>query len=138
MVAAIGFFDLLELGLAMPVTLDQSSGKSTSSLNPPGLDAVVAGDLRIYPKWRILDHEGDGAGLALLAVVTVPSGSAANLQGSGAVTIEPRLTFEYAVSDRLRAGLSAGYLIRTARSQCACQPPSIQKLGTAVWRADTT
>ena len=25
-----------------------------------------------------------------------------------------------------------------ARDECACQPPSIQKLGTAVWRADTT
>ena len=74
LIAAIGFTDFLELGLAIPVTIYQAPGDPSGTLNPSQLstlDSFVMGDIRLYPKWSIL-HDPEGFGLGLLAVVTLP------------------------------------------------------------------
>ena len=112
MMAGIGLFDVVDVSLALPVVLYQAAGNPGKSLIPPSLAVAAAGDLRIVPKWRIIDHEGDGPGLALQSTFTAPTGSQRNHTGNESVTWEPRLIFEWAFTERWRAAISAGYLIR--------------------------
>ncbi|MEZ4265908.1 MAG: OmpA family protein [Myxococcota bacterium] len=107
---AIGFFDRLELGVAMPMALFQSQGDNTASLSANNLDAPVLGDLRLYPKVRIID--GERVGLALVVPVTLPTGNEDNLQGNASVTVEPRLALEFNFTDRFRGAATVGYIIR--------------------------
>jgi outer membrane protein OmpA-like peptidoglycan-associated protein len=107
---AIGFFDRLELGVAMPVTLFQAQGDTSATLTPTNLSAPVFGDLKLYPKFRIID--GEHIGLAILVPVTLPTGDEDNLQGNASVTVEPRLAFEVGFTDRFRGALTVGYVIR--------------------------
>jgi outer membrane protein OmpA-like peptidoglycan-associated protein len=107
---AVGFFDRLELGVALPVTLSQSQGDNTASLSAANLSSPVLGDLRLYPKVRIID--GERFGLALVVPVTLPTGNQDNLQGNASVTVEPRLALEFHFTDRFRGAATVGYLIR--------------------------
>ncbi len=112
LLAALGLFDFAELGVAMPLTLWQSAGDNGDTLGVRDLDGFVAGDLRLYPKFRLIDNEGQGFGLAALALVTLPTGSQANYQGNASVTAEPRVVGEYAFNERGRIAGSVGVLLR--------------------------
>ncbi len=112
LIAAIGLFDVLEFGLDLPLTVYQTSGPATDTLKPQAINAFTAGDLRLYvPKWSIYD-DPEGFGAALLAVVTLPTGSPDNLQGNKTVTFEPRAVLGYHFVENFRLSLSAGLIIR--------------------------
>jgi outer membrane protein OmpA-like peptidoglycan-associated protein len=78
---------------------------------PNNLESFTMGDIRLYPKWAIT-HDPDGFGLALLGVITLPTGSPENLQGNESVTVEPRLVAQLGLGDNFRFALSGGFLIR--------------------------
>jgi len=111
LIAAFGFLGFLELGIAVPITLFQQEGEGDGTLQPNAVGSFVMGDIRLYPKWSIL-HDPEGAGLALLAVVTLPSGSPSDLQGNEGVTLEPRLVFQYAINEWFRFAASGGFVWR--------------------------
>jgi len=111
LIAALGLFDLLEIGISVPLTLYQTEGDASDTLRPQKLEAFTTGDIRLYPKLNILD-DPEGLGLAFLALVSLPTGSPDNLQGNEGVTIEPRLIAQYAFTKTFRAALSAGFLWR--------------------------
>ncbi len=118
--AAFGLFDVLELGVSVPVTLFQQAGDAGRTLSPnENLASTVMGDLRVYPKWKIFgpDKKAEGFGLALLAVLSVPSGDKEALQGVGGVTLEPRVAAEYLFSDTVRVAATLGYRVRFADDQ---------------------
>jgi len=111
LVAALGLFGVMEIGVAVPVTLWQKEGDPSGSLQPSALNSPVVNDIRLYPKLSIV-HDPEGFGMALLALVTLPSGSPEDLQGNESVTVEPRLAFQYAFSDQFRLALSGGFVYR--------------------------
>ncbi|PIE65930.1 MAG: hypothetical protein CSA24_01435, partial [Deltaproteobacteria bacterium] len=111
LIAAVGLFDVVEIGLGIPLTLWQATGDASDSLDPNPVSSLTMGDIRIYPKWAIT-HDPEGFGLALLAVLTIPSGSPSDLQGNESVTVEPRLVAQYQINEAFRASLTGGFLLR--------------------------
>ncbi len=113
LIAAIGFFDFLELGISVPLTLYQTQGAQNAAVGVPprDIEAFTTGDIRLYPKVSIL-HDPEGFGLSFLALVSLPTGSPENLQGNESVTIEPRFAAEYSLTETFRIGASLGFLWR--------------------------
>ena len=109
--AAIGFLDRFELGLALPVTVQ---GSSPAPILGAAYDTGVApaglGDLRLVPKVTLLDLSGFRVGLA--ATVTLPTGSGVALAGQGGLGARPRLLLEYELENRARFALNAGANLR--------------------------
>ena len=116
LMVGVGLFDAIDVELAMPINLFQAAGSSGKTISVGRISAFTAGDLRLTPKWRILDHEGDGPGFALLANFTFPSGAEGSFAGNKTVTFEPRVVFEWAFDFGLRAAASLGYLVRGEQS----------------------
>lgn len=113
LVLGIGITDRLQLGLAMPLTLSQSVGSPNGTSFPmPTLASTVPGDLRLVPKFGLFKNP-EGMNLALEAVIGIPTGDKANLQGNGSVTVEPRVVAEYKANERTRVGLNLGYTVRS-------------------------
>jgi len=109
--AAIGLLDRLELGLALPVTVQGSApapilGQEFSG----GVAPVAIGDLRVVPKGSILELSGFRLGVA--ATFTIPTGSATALTGQGGLSARPRLLAEYELQDRARFALNLGANLR--------------------------
>ena len=116
LIAAFGLLDILEIGLAIPLTLYQAAGGSAGSLPERQIEGFTTGDIRLYPKVSIV-HDPEGFGLAFLALVTLPTGSPENFQGNDSVTIEPRVVLQYAFGKQFRVGLSAGLIWRPEAQQ---------------------
>ena len=110
-IGAIGITDFLEFGIGIPVTLWQATGDSSATLAPNKIAAFAMGDIRLYPKWSIT-HDPEGFGAALLAVVTLPTGSPSDYQGNKSVTLEPRVVLDYQINKEFRASLSGGFVWR--------------------------
>ncbi|HVE87812.1 MAG TPA: hypothetical protein VND93_33370, partial [Myxococcales bacterium] len=109
--AAVGLLSWLEVGLALPVTLQGSRPAPVLGEEfAGGVAAVGAGDLRVVPKAMLLELSGLRLGLA--ATVTLPTGSGAALAGAGGLSARPRLLAEYDWQGRARFALNAGANLR--------------------------
>ena len=85
--ATLGLFDRVQLGLVMPVVIDQQLAGASSSLAP--------GDLRVDARVRVLGPARRGSGrLALATTLLLPTGDGAANAGDGAVGVIPRVLFE--------------------------------------------
>ena len=110
LVAAIGLFDRLEIGLAFPLTLTQDSDDLAIVGREAGTTAGTGiGDLRLIPKVRLFTAGPLSMGLAL--PVSFPTGNEDYFLGDRTVTITPKLVAS--IDTRFfDAGLNAGYRIR--------------------------
>ncbi len=108
LVAALGVADFFEIGLAIPLTLYQSSGDSSDTLRPNQIDAFTTGDIRVVPKFKLFG-EDEGFGLAIAVPMTLPTGSPENLQGNESITLDPRLIAQYVFSKNFRLALNVGF-----------------------------
>ncbi len=90
LMVAIGFFDRLELGVAVPATLAQS-GDDLRLLDRPAGDELKGafGDLRVVPKVRLGTTENGVTTFSLAVPFSVPSGSRGNLLGEDGPTFSP-------------------------------------------------
>ena len=102
---AMGFARHFDVGVGLPVTLTQSQGDDL-----PGpladLPSGGVGDLRIGVKGMVLDPAQRPVGLAFLAEGSVPTGSAEDLQGTGAGEASLGIVLGY-----LAAGFSLDYQV---------------------------
>ncbi|MBK6848426.1 MAG: hypothetical protein IPG96_13175 [Proteobacteria bacterium] len=106
---ALGLWERLELGLALPVTLTQASGARGALFGAQPELAAGSGDLRLLAKGRLLAH---GPWLAALALaVDLPTGSTADYRGDGGVGVEPRAIVGLGWS-RVGAALNVGVRLR--------------------------
>ena len=108
---ALGIGRSFQLGLGIPLTLVQTAGES--SVYEGNLASTLLGDIRLIPKLKLFG-KSEGAAMALEGAVTLPTGDPENLQGDVSLTFEPKAVLEWR-GERLRAGLNAGYLVRTAQ-----------------------
>jgi outer membrane protein OmpA-like peptidoglycan-associated protein len=92
LIGSLGLGDVAELAVDLPVRLVYR-GQGVTVGGAPLQAATGVGDLRLIPKATLL-HSGDEEGgfvLGLAAPVTLPTGRASALRGTGGVTVEPRL-----------------------------------------------
>jgi outer membrane protein OmpA-like peptidoglycan-associated protein len=110
LMAAVGLFGFMEVGLAVPVVAYQRGEGSV-----PGGDLQTAGigDPRLEVKARFLSVAGFEAGVALAATAPVGhyASSGKDLMGPTGPTVEPRLLGSYGVGSWLVAA-NVGFLFR--------------------------
>lgn len=87
LVATVGFFGRVQLGVAMPVVATQQISGVSGSFAP--------GDLRVDARVRVLGLERRGSGrLALAATLLLPTGDGGAYAGDGSVGVIPRVLVE--------------------------------------------
>ncbi|MBJ6764829.1 OmpA family protein [Myxococcaceae bacterium JPH2] len=99
---AYQLLERLELGVDLPVTLLQGDHFQLlrDALNAPdfpgaaGVSATTLGDIRLLPRVSILAPESFPVGLALVAEVRLPTGSADSFTGERGVVFAPRVALE--------------------------------------------
>lgn len=87
LVLSLGVMDRLEVGVGVPVVLEQSG------INDRGddLGGTSLGDVQVRPKVVLLDGDGDGVGLATYGKVGLPTGERDDLTTTGEFFVEPGL-----------------------------------------------
>jgi outer membrane protein OmpA-like peptidoglycan-associated protein len=89
LVASFGLFGWAELGLAIPVVLNQAGDSRPLGLGSAPELAAGTGDIRVIPKVKLIG--GKLFNLALSAAIDLPTASAA-YSGDDGLGFEPRLT----------------------------------------------
>jgi outer membrane protein OmpA-like peptidoglycan-associated protein len=114
LVAAVGFADLVELGVRFPVVLHQDGNLA---LLRPGaaLAATAPGDLSLGAKLALVGRPRvDGFKLAFAADVDLPTGSTDSFAGDGGLGFRPRLIAGLERGD-FQVALNVGYVARSRR-----------------------
>ncbi|MBK8480761.1 MAG: hypothetical protein IPL40_06260 [Proteobacteria bacterium] len=106
---ALGLWQRLELGLALPVVLAQDGGSRGAIFGTRPALSAGSGDLRLILKGRLLAQGPWLAGLGL--AVDLPTGSSADFRGDEGVTVEPRAILGVDWS-RFGAALNVGVRLR--------------------------
>jgi large repetitive protein len=90
LMASVGLFDRLQLGVELPLVMYQSnSGRGVDSTMPSSsLNDAGLGDLRLLPKVQLLSKP---LHLSFLAALTFPTGGSESYLGERTVTVAPQL-----------------------------------------------
>ncbi|MFO0744170.1 MAG: OmpA family protein [Myxococcota bacterium] len=109
--AAFTVWERLELGVALPLVLTQTTGPAYDVLYPgvAAPDGFAMGDLRLTPKVKIVGSGREFA-LAIAAPLSLPTGS--SFAGFGSLSIEPRLILDIQPAYYFRFTLNAGARFR--------------------------
>jgi outer membrane protein OmpA-like peptidoglycan-associated protein len=113
--AALGLGNILEARVRFPVVLFQDG--NLGALRPGStLGTTTVGDLSLGAKVALVGHPArDGFKLALAADLDLPTGSAANFAGDGAVSFRPRVIAGLGFGG-VHLALSGGYAARRQRT----------------------
>lgn len=117
LLAAFGFYDIAELGVALPMVwqggYEQNRIQAANvNVGIQSLDAFVVGDVRLIPKVSFYSMEDGLFSGAIVANVRVPLAQGAGYASEARPVYAPAL----ALSSRIgpfRAALNAGYRVRT-------------------------
>jgi outer membrane protein OmpA-like peptidoglycan-associated protein len=115
LLGSVALFDLLEVGLDLPLIMLQGAGDiALGSVNPQDASFGV-GDIRLVPKVQLFNtrasRDSQGLALAVLLDLHLPTGDASTFQG-GDFRIGPRVAFDAVVPFGLRLGANLGYMYR--------------------------
>jgi outer membrane protein OmpA-like peptidoglycan-associated protein len=112
--AAFGLYDLMDIGVAIPV-LAYQWGDDLAGIDRVGeeVDGTALGDVRIHPRIRFVRREATGGlGVALAASLHLPTGDSSSFNSMGVFRAEPRLIFDWLSPDgRLAIATNLGYHI---------------------------
>jgi outer membrane protein OmpA-like peptidoglycan-associated protein len=95
---SIGLFDVAEVGLSLPLY-----GVNTATIGEEEISGVTVGDVRLRPKFTLLDREDSPIGIALIAHLTLPTGDDAAFTSSGGVSGRPGVVADVGNDDVLFA-----------------------------------
>ncbi len=118
LMGSVGLYDIVELGLDLPLFIQQSSGDvSIEGLDLDGA-GVGLGDIRLVPKVQVFStreaEAQEGMAVAVISDLYLPLGDGSRLQGGefrGAV----RLACDVVINNGTRFAVNAGYLMRPTR-----------------------
>ncbi len=128
--AALGLFDVLEIGLVMPVILAQS-GDDLGAIGLEGsVDGVALRDLRIVPKLQIF--RSNGFGLGVLGQIFVPTGDQSQFASDGGIRGQVRLVADYESEGGFALALDGGLDFRPRRQTLTHISDDAVRLGLAV------
>ena len=113
-ILSMGFFDFLELGVGLPVTLSMGS----DSLEPfeiplEQLGSAGLGDMRASLKGTFLDFTQYPVGLALVVIGFFPTGDKTSMMGDDGPGVEPRVVVEVPITNTFRVVVNLGYRFRS-------------------------
>jgi outer membrane protein OmpA-like peptidoglycan-associated protein len=113
LLGAIGFWERLELGLAFPLVLSQTTGPGFAETMPglPAPASFALGDLRLTPKVRLVDL-GRTFALALAVPVSLPTGQ--SFAGYGGLSFEPKVILDWSPAYYFRLTANLGGRLREA------------------------
>ncbi|MEM1028761.1 MAG: OmpA family protein [Myxococcota bacterium] len=118
--AHVSLFDWAELGLGLPLTLDQRRSRPIGGVvgESNQLQGVGAGDLRIQPKFQVLYAEDHFVDLSLMPSFTIPLGGADEYLREDTLTFAPELAVSksFGEMDEARVALNLGYRFRAEES----------------------
>lgn len=136
--AALGLFDIGQLGIAMPLVtqggLDANAFTAANvDIGTDTLKGFTQGDLRVIPKVQALNLADGLFSLAVLATVIVPTAQKAPYASEAGMVYAPSLALSSRVGP-FRAGLNAGYRLRkrTRVQTLVVDDEIFYKLGLAV------
>lgn len=119
LMAAVGLFDWVEVGLVMPVVAYQSGGNAGPTAGQPSGDvpATAFGDLSLVTKVPIIKRlpYAPGFGAALGLRVNFPTGSTDAFASDGAVTYNPTVLGDYRFKGGYLLAAQLGALYRPTR-----------------------
>jgi len=93
-VAGIGFFDIMQLDLGLPVYFINDSAVSDTEIQ-----GGVVGDLSLTPKFTLLSRDTLPVGLGIRANVTLPTGREQALVGAGTLSVAPALIVDTQIAN---------------------------------------
>ena len=93
LMAAVGFFDRFQLGVALPVVAAQEGDRLQGiDLDERSLEPIAFGDVRLHGKMRFLGRLGGyGPSVALSLAMTLTTGDSMHFAGEKGSVFEPRL-----------------------------------------------
>lgn len=110
-----GFFDILDVSLAVPVVLYQGSD-DVEDLGFDSINAFALSDMRITPKVTLIRPEwAGGFGAAILGTVYLPTGDDESFNSDGSVRFEPRLAVDWGHESGFAVVANAGFQLRPER-----------------------
>jgi cysteine-rich repeat protein len=109
LVAAVGFGRRLQLGVQIPVILDQNYSYMDAALEPESTAGL--GDVSIHPKLQVLFTRSHGVDLAIIPAFTVPSRGSESYFGDVTLTFAPMIALSRRI-DRIGLGANFGYRLR--------------------------
>ncbi len=101
-----GSFDV---GVHVPLVPFASGGGAMATM--PAADGLGLGDVAISGKWLLVARSGEGFGVAIEPVITLPTATARTYAGDDGVTFAPRLLVDAKIGDTTVA-LNAGVRMR--------------------------
>ncbi len=108
LVAAMGLFHRVELGLVAPVTLQTSSrAGAVDDRFANGVATKGLGDLRLVPRVLLLPMTA-GFQISAALAFTLPTGAATAFLGSGSPRFQPRLLLSWGGLDEVRVLANVG------------------------------
>ncbi|AKJ02477.1 putative repeat protein (TIGR01451 family) [Archangium gephyra] len=132
LVGAVGLGERFEVGLTLPIALQQSVTAITPTGNRDTAWGGGLGDLRLVPKVMLLESEGLRLGLALPLIL--PTGGASDFRGQAGLGLQPRLSADYTLSGgtRLMANLGANLRERQELLNLSVGPELTYGVGAAI------
>ena len=109
-VAVLGFGKRLQLGVQIPVILDQNYSFMDTALAPQS--SAGLGDVSIHPKLQLLFAEDFGVDVAILPMLTVPSRGSDSYFGESTWSFSPTLAVSRQM-DRVGLAGNIGYRLRS-------------------------
>jgi len=108
LMGAVGLFDRFELGVVLPVTVqDSEPAPQVDASFSNGVGSGGIGDLRVVPKARLVD--GESFDLALAVPVVLPTGGGSDFLGGSGFGVQPRMVAEYGQGLRIAANLGLDF-----------------------------
>jgi large repetitive protein len=110
--ATLGLWNRLELGVAVPGTVQRVTWPSDLAGAPPTGDPGGLGDVRIIPRLQLLEFSNIGASVIL--PVVLPSAMGEGFRGQGGIGFQPRLAVEVWTDSGLHLAVNGGVNFRRA------------------------
>ncbi len=108
---SLGITDWLQLGVNAPVALYDNWTNPTTGVTERTLRL---GDVRLEPKFRILDIDRHSVGIALIPYVLFPTGSGSRFVGNNSFAGGAKLVLDTNIKSRVNLSANLGYLMRNS------------------------
>jgi outer membrane protein OmpA-like peptidoglycan-associated protein len=109
-IVTLGLFDVLEVGLAMPIYL-----RNEASIGTDDRSGAALGDLRLRPKFVLLDQDESDVGVAVVVSITAPTGDDEAFASTGQIGFRPGVAVSTDM-DALEVMLNVGADLKEERT----------------------
>lgn len=114
---AVGFTDWFEAGVSVPVIFYETFRSPNAAPGTPMTRHSGIGDIRLETKFRILDNWRYPIGIAVVPLITFPTGNRDYFMGNGKITGGGKVAFEGNINNIVWIAMNWGYQYMPGRFQ---------------------